>query len=386
MERSIGREADQLLHEQANQRDQQRLEKTIARKEKLQGHVRRLQDEISRPIGVTLRNRKRNELDGAQSQIQELDNDLAEIRDRMTERGKEAATDITEAADGGRQPNETQREYLIRTGKITPFSKFGLSTHGESSATLTGALFDAEEEPEDLKVEANLEAAKHMSHRNLRRPGFADTSAESSELEDFASDQPRKRRKLQPRKKPESDADESYNDQDGDGAVTDDMVSIDEDSESMPTTTGKVKRASKRLRQIEQDDEIEDFRGVDDGNESIYRSRLRQWARRRRRARRRHDQDPEQVEDEGEPESLVEEESHQPHPQIPDTQFDGGYSIPGDIYPSLFDYQKTGVQWLHELHTQQVGGIIGDEMGLGKTIQIIAFLAGLQYSKKLERP
>ncbi|XP_010172927.1 DNA excision repair protein ERCC-6, partial [Antrostomus carolinensis] len=44
-------------------------------------------------------------------------------------------------------------------------------------------------------------------------------------------------------------------------------------------------------------------------------------------------------------------------------------------------YQQTGVRWLWELHCQQAGGILGDEMGLGKTIQIIAFLAGLSYSK-----
>ncbi|NXH16832.1 ERCC6 protein, partial [Bucco capensis] len=46
-----------------------------------------------------------------------------------------------------------------------------------------------------------------------------------------------------------------------------------------------------------------------------------------------------------------------------------------------FRYQQTGVRWLWELHCQQAGGILGDEMGLGKTIQIIAFLAGLSYSK-----
>jgi DNA excision repair protein ERCC-6 len=38
------------------------------------------------------------------------------------------------------------------------------------------------------------------------------------------------------------------------------------------------------------------------------------------------------------------------------------------------------------LYQQQVGGIIGDEMGLGKTIQVIAFLAGLHYSRKLTKP
>jgi len=47
----------------------------------------------------------------------------------------------------------------------------------------------------------------------------------------------------------------------------------------------------------------------------------------------------------------------------------------------VFRYQQTGVRWLWELHCQQAGGILGDEMGLGKTIQIIAFLAGLSYSK-----
>ena len=44
-------------------------------------------------------------------------------------------------------------------------------------------------------------------------------------------------------------------------------------------------------------------------------------------------------------------------------------------------YQKTCVKWLWELHCQEAGGIVGDEMGLGKTIQMIAFLAGLKYSR-----
>jgi hypothetical protein len=48
-------------------------------------------------------------------------------------------------------------------------------------------------------------------------------------------------------------------------------------------------------------------------------------------------------------------------------------------------YQRTGVRWLWELHCQQAGGILGDEMGLGKTIQIIAFLAGLSFSKLRDR-
>lgn len=59
---------------------------------------------------------------------------------------------------------------------------------------------------------------------------------------------------------------------------------------------------------------------------------------------------------------------------------EGGLKIPARIFDSLFDYQKTGVKWLWELHSQRAGGIIGDEMGLGKTIQVIAFLAALHFS------
>ena len=50
--------------------------------------------------------------------------------------------------------------------------------------------------------------------------------------------------------------------------------------------------------------------------------------------------------------------------------FDGGYSISALLFDKLFDYQKTGVRWLWELHCQNAGGIVGDEMGLGKTIQV----------------
>lgn len=60
---------------------------------------------------------------------------------------------------------------------------------------------------------------------------------------------------------------------------------------------------------------------------------------------------------------------HFMHLGVDFVEFDGGYRIPHYVYSKLFDYQKTGIKWLWELHTQGVGGIIGDEMGLGKTVQ-----------------
>lgn len=385
LERGIGREADRLLFEQAQQRDQQRLEKSKAQKQKLQNQIKKTRDDMARPIGTTQRARLRLDVDRMQGQIQDLDNDIAEIEERMKDRDENVGSvEQQETSSTGRLPNESQRDFLIRTGKITPFSKFGLSTHGESSATLQGALLDAEEEPELDENELGIVGGKSMSHRNLRQPGFLSNFVDSSADDEIDSDQPRKRRRLS-RGNIIKDEESSY----GEDQAPDDMsLASDDELDDMPSTTGKKPRSSKKALAHEID-EVEDFRGVDDGNEHVYKSRLERWAVRRRKARRHAAHSAEQYHDKSEdddPETIAEEESYLPHPEVPDTVFDDGYKLPGDIYPSLFDYQKTGVQWLHELHTQQVGGIVGDEMGLGKTIQIISFLAGLHYSRKLDKP
>ncbi|KFV65211.1 DNA excision repair protein ERCC-6 [Dryobates pubescens] len=99
----------------------------------------------------------------------------------------------------------------------------------------------------------------------------------------------------------------------------------------------------------------------DDGDEGYYKQRLRRWQKER-----------------------LKEKEHQTAEELSeesDTEFEEGFKVPGFLFKKLFKYQQTGVRWLWELHCQQAGGILGDEMGLGKTIQIIAFLAGLSYSK-----
>ncbi|NWJ02370.1 ERCC6 protein, partial [Crypturellus undulatus] len=99
----------------------------------------------------------------------------------------------------------------------------------------------------------------------------------------------------------------------------------------------------------------------DDGDEDYYKQRLRRWQKERLKDKEHHMTD--ELSDES------------------DTEFEEGFKVPGFLFKKLFKYQQTGVRWLWELHCQQAGGILGDEMGLGKTIQIIAFLAGLSYSK-----
>ncbi|XP_014378988.1 DNA excision repair protein ERCC-6 isoform X1 [Alligator sinensis] len=100
----------------------------------------------------------------------------------------------------------------------------------------------------------------------------------------------------------------------------------------------------------------------DDGDEDCYKQRLRRWNKQRLKDKEEH--------------RMAEEDSDES-----DAEFEEGFRVPGFLFKKLFKYQQTGVRWLWELHCQQAGGILGDEMGLGKTIQIIAFLAGLSYSK-----
>ncbi|PWY75536.1 DNA repair protein Rhp26/Rad26 [Aspergillus heteromorphus CBS 117.55] len=389
LERDISRQADKLLMEQADERDKKRLERTAAEKQKLEAQILKSHQRLSQPIGTSARVRLRNEIEKFEARNAELSKDLAEIQQRIDERhqGQENGSQV---AGTGRMPNESRRDYLIRTGKITPFSNMSTGANHGPLASLQDALIDAEDERDEREALEHMKKQSAVSHRNLVRPGFSFDETSESETPEPAS-RASKRRKLdrlsETVKREGSDL--------GDGAQSeaqDDSASYvesegqespSEDEDFLPEE--KPKRAG-RAKATKPSDEVEDFSGMDDGNEQLYQSRLQDWVRRRSAARKRAVKARGEPVDAGDVDQDEQEEWFMPHPTVADVDYDNGYRIPGDINPLLFDYQKTGVQWLWELQQQQVGGIIGDEMGLGKTIQVIAFLAGLHYSKKLTRP
>ncbi|XP_015121805.1 DNA excision repair protein ERCC-6 [Diachasma alloeum] len=59
------------------------------------------------------------------------------------------------------------------------------------------------------------------------------------------------------------------------------------------------------------------------------------------------------------------------------------FKLPKSLWKRLYPFQRVSVHWLWELHTRNLGGLLGDEMGLGKTVQVIAFLAALDCSELL---
>jgi DNA excision repair protein ERCC-6 len=392
LERDIGRQADQLLTEQADARDKKRIEKAGAEAKRAEAAIQKLRNRLALPALDTQKAKLRGEIAMYREKIDELDAEMDAIQKRINERHKVPGGEDLEDGTNGPLPNESRREYLIRTGKITPFSKLAQNQPG--SGTLGEVMLDAE--VEDMVEDA---AKGPVSHRNLMKPGFEDIESSSEAPSPKPKARPAKRRKVTRTSDAgttDGDTDDSFDPglDDLQLAVLDDSEGPSEDAmlddDFMPDTVGRTpkgrgkKRKAKTASTVEAAEAAEeDLAGVDDGNERVYRQRVDKWSTHRAAARRRAKEKNGEATTEAEEE---EEECFLPHPTEPDTTFDGGFRIPGDIFPALFDYQKTGVQWLWELYQQNVGGIIGDEMGLGKTIQAISFVAGLHYSKLLTRP
>jgi DNA excision repair protein ERCC-6 len=342
---------------------------------KVDAQIRSARHRLAQHVGAATRHRLENELHKQEQRRKEAQTDIREIQKRIDNRRKDQ-----EAGAGtqgpGRQLNESRRDYLLRTGKITPFDLANAATQDGNISALQDALDDAEDEQKQEEERARAPNEPTTSHRNLARPGLDFEDISESSLTEGNN----KRRKLtsspMPIKtrrssSPDVDSSASFVASDGDSAES-------EDDDFMPDTEADTN--TRKRKQAKAEAEFEDLSGVDDGNEKIYQDRLQKWIKRRSAARKRANPDIKEEENDEQNEWL------KPHPTEPDMELANGLRIPGDISRYLFDYQRTGVQWLWELHQQMVGGIIGDEMGLGKTIQAISYLASLHHSNFFDKP
>ncbi|CAK7239408.1 MAG: DNA repair protein rhp26 [Sporothrix thermara] len=458
IERDITYQAELALIEAEDKRDEKRIEKLETTKTKLEAQRDTYQQRLraTSTANPALRRRLETEIAKVNAELENADQDLADFRKRIDERHLDAgsgsgtadaafsssssAAAAAAAADGPsksagsnqRLPNETQREFLIRTGKITPFAKFGGARPEGVEGNLADVILDAEDEAvaDELAAKARDEP---QSHQNLRLPGFAEgfqavklgradaaqraqlaqsgavdsivEPAVESAVESEFSLRPRKRRKTRPTESEDEGSDYGGGGGGGDedewkpaqdssepetAPASDNESEEDDTTDFTKLTQPKAKkqrrRKTARAGASETDADSSDAKvnlsGVDDGNESVYKQRLQDWVTRRRNARRLRRQaaglPPD--DDDDTPEWF------KPSPDEPDHVFENGLRLPGDIYPSLFAYQKTAVRWLAELYDMRVGGIIGDEMGLGKTVQLISFVSALHYSQRLDKP
>jgi len=380
LERDITYKANLALIDAEDAKDTKRIERAQATIARLEAQKRSQEERFRKAVGrPDLKAKIKEEIDRIQAEIGIADQDIADFHARIGQRHQDGEQDAQPKGGSRKLPNESHREFLIRTGKITPFASFGGSRPEGVEGDLASALVDAEDEAvaEELEDKAGFEP---RSHQNLRAPGFSEEAASlGAAAETEFSLRPRKRKRVVK----EQDSDDDYtppvSGSASPGATFVDEDELDEDDYDMTEKTPK--KSSKRSRTSA--DTKEDLSQIDDGNEVNYQDRLADWVERRSWARALHSHNSTsevEADDQSTPEWF------KPSPDTPDHIFEGGLRLPGDVYPALFDYQKTAVQWLGELYKQKVGGIIGDEMGLGKTVQLISFVTALHYSQILDKP
>lgn len=379
LERDITLQANAALIESEDKKDNNRIEKLQATKHRLQLQLDKEKKRLERVANNPYQSRNsQREISKLDDEIQNITIDISDFQARIDKRHRENPLDDPKLSKSNRLPGESHREYLIRTGKITPFAKVGGPRPPGIEGQLAETILDAEEEA--TAQQFGEEDKGPTSHQSLRRPGFADElEAETTESDKVAVEsefslRPRKKRRVKRESSPSADFEPEGTSGSEDNGVwqqgTEDDLVRDQ------------RRSAKAKAKATEQDQI-DLSKIDDGNEIYYRKRLNDWVSRRSRARKARRQSADGDADHSDDD---EEEWFKPAPDFPDHDFGDGLKLPGDIHPSLFGYQKTGVQWLAELHKQSVGGIVGDEMGLGKTVQLIAFIAALHYSRKLRRP
>ncbi|KAF9380668.1 hypothetical protein BGX21_002290 [Mortierella sp. AD011] len=413
LERNIITKASKALDAKENEMDKKRLEKTLKNANKIRLEIKKLE------ANQRKLDRGSFALSNLEDRLYELNDELAraekdelEISERIRARKTGAPLPIQSTSSASEQQgNESHREYLIRTGKITPFAAIsGLekSKQNASEGFTSTSTSNVSEPPK--------------SHIHLQRPSWSlvgkSIKAEDQQGASQINVAPAERSSMKKARSKiasnidHSDQDSSSNDDDMKGSDSDfvDQEAIDSDAdfkddgdytdlqEIMEEDDDDFKVDGKSLADSKSKKNIKGgaaYKSLceDDGDEMHYQKRLVDWAQKRRHLRWRinnPDASANMDLSEGWPSPEQDEdpalEMNNPHPSIPDAELEGGFRIPGDIYSNLFDYQKTCTQWLWELHCQGAGGIIGDEMGLGKTIQIISFLAGLLYSGKLDGP
>lgn len=311
LENKIEKDVEFLTNQKLTEQEEDRLQRSINLLNKLLSDKSYLERKLANSNRISVRANLKNKIDLLiNGDLKDVQNDIKDIKKRIEQlktsinnnnsnrysNDNVGSNNINENLDG-RRPEESEKDYLIRLGKITAFG----SSNG-------------------FTIEEN------------------DNTNDINNNKDYLNDK-------------------DYTEQAISNALNDDLDDQDDDDND------------------DNDDNLNSQVSVtmDDGDECFYQKRLKSWIQARSKLRK-NDDYPDLP------------EWKKPNPEIPDAKLNDSFKIPGEIFSSLFNYQKTCVQWLYELYQQNCGGIIGDEMGLGKTIQIIAFLASLHHSGLLNGP
>ena len=231
---------------------------------------------------------------------------------------------------------ESEREHLIRTGVMNPFGRNVATTGFVRQSRNSQAAMAAQQFVDSVMTSPAASSSSSSSSSSVQPSKKAKASSKLKQPK--KKDNGKKKRKQRPENEQEEKWLKMIDEEDEEDQSGDDDENDDSDSE--PVT--------KRQRLVDDENDV-----VDDGNIATYKERIRQYQEAR---------------------------AELANVNNDDVIISDHFKLPAEIFDKLFEYQKTCLTWLWELHKQSAGGILGDEMGLGKTVQISTFLAALQYS------
>lgn len=202
LERDITMQANAALMEAEDQKDRNRIVKLELTRDRLKGQLDKEKKRLEKAAGNPYQSRTiQNEVTKLEQDINQATLDITDFESRMQKRHQEDPLHNMSQTKSIRLPGESNREYLIRTGKITPFSKLGGSRPAGIEGQLADTLLDAEEEAAAEQL-GNEAGEGPQSHQLLRRPGFAEEETpppvpKTSAVEAEFSLRPRKKRKVE---------------------------------------------------------------------------------------------------------------------------------------------------------------------------------------------
>ncbi len=252
LERDITLQASRALIEAEDKKDQKRIEKAELSRSRLEAQRRTQEQKLRAAHGnPTLKLRTQREIARIDAELEIATKDISDFNARIEQRHQDG---ISEGWRGKRRPapQRNPEEFLIRTGKITPFAQVGGPLPDGVEGDLANAIVNAEEEAVAERLEEG-EGEGPRSHRNLRLPGFAeDADYASAAVEGEFSLRPRKKRKL---RDDTGSSDEFTPVTAGSEPETPDSYSLDDESDDVDLTTRpqKIRRKApvrRRRRQI----------------------------------------------------------------------------------------------------------------------------------------
>ncbi|KAK2072310.1 hypothetical protein P8C59_006670 [Phyllachora maydis] len=171
LERDISLQANRALIKAEDEKDRRRIERAELTKARFETQKRAAEQKLRTAVSPAVQLRHRQEVARIEAEMEMARKDISDLEARILQRHQDGAEgEGVPGHAGGKLPNETQREFLLRTGKITPFSVLGGPRPEGVEGELADAILDAEDEAVAETIEQR-EAQAPRSHRNLRLPG-----------------------------------------------------------------------------------------------------------------------------------------------------------------------------------------------------------------------